>query len=61
MAWLLALASPEVEVLGITVTHGNVGLPLTVHNAGVTLFWPGRRVRACRTSPGRRNRWSGIW
>lgn len=41
VAWLLALASPEVEVLGITVTHGNVGLPLTVHNAGVTLALAG--------------------
>lgn len=41
VAWLLTLASPEVEVLGITVTHGNVGLPLTVHNAGVTLALAG--------------------
>ncbi len=41
VAWLLALASPEVEVLGVTATHGNVGLPLTVHNAGVTLALAG--------------------
>ncbi|WP_029479226.1 nucleoside hydrolase [Deinococcus frigens] len=41
VAWLLTLASPEVGVLGITATHGNVGLPLTVHNAGVTLALAG--------------------
>ena len=41
VAWLLALASPELAVLGITVTHGNVGLPLTVRNAGVTLALAG--------------------
>jgi purine nucleosidase len=38
IAWLLALASPEdVEVLGLTTVHGNVGLGLTTRNAGVTL------------------------
>ncbi|MFK7603512.1 nucleoside hydrolase [Deinococcus sp. SM5_A1] len=42
VAWLLMLASPEVQVLGITATHGNVGLPLTVHNAGVTLALAGK-------------------
>lgn len=41
VAWLLALASPELDVLGVTVTHGNVGLPLTVRNAGVTLALAG--------------------
>ncbi|MDV6376150.1 nucleoside hydrolase [Deinococcus arenicola] len=41
VAWLLALASPEVAVLGITATHGNVGLPLTVRNAGITLALAG--------------------
>ncbi|WP_192930912.1 nucleoside hydrolase [Deinococcus sp. AJ005] len=42
VAWLLMLASPEVQVLGITATHGNVGLPLTVYNAGVTLALAGK-------------------
>ncbi|ACO46459.1 nucleoside hydrolase [Deinococcus deserti] len=37
VAWLLALASPELRVLGVTTVHGNVGLPLTTRNAGVTL------------------------
>jgi purine nucleosidase len=33
MNLLLAFASPELEVLGITTTHGNVGLERTAHNA----------------------------
>ncbi|WP_022801725.1 nucleoside hydrolase [Deinococcus ficus] len=33
---LLALASPELEVLGVTVVFGNVGLERTVRNALVT-------------------------
>lgn len=37
VAWLLALASPELNVLGVTAVHGNVGLPLTTHNTGVVL------------------------
>ncbi|GAA5511540.1 pyrimidine-specific ribonucleoside hydrolase RihB [Deinococcus carri] len=42
IAWLLALASPEeVQVLGVTTVHGNVGLQLTTHNAGVTLALAG--------------------
>ncbi|GAA5533214.1 nucleoside hydrolase [Deinococcus aluminii] len=42
IAWLLALASPEdVRVLGVTTVHGNVGLKLTTHNAGVTLALAG--------------------
>ena len=32
VAILLALASPELEVLGITVVAGNVPLPLTLRN-----------------------------
>ncbi|WP_264776545.1 nucleoside hydrolase [Deinococcus aetherius] len=45
IAWLLALASPEeVRVLGVTTVHGNVGLPLTTHNAGVTLALAGAQV-----------------
>jgi purine nucleosidase len=35
IAIMLALASPELEVLGITVTYGNVGLENTVRNAMV--------------------------
>ncbi len=33
LAIMLALASPELEVLGITVTYGNVGLENTTRNA----------------------------
>jgi len=33
IAMLLALASPEIEVLGITTVAGNVPLPLTTRNA----------------------------
>lgn len=33
VALLLALASPELRVLGVTVTHGNVGLERTLANA----------------------------
>ncbi|MEF2279193.1 nucleoside hydrolase [Deinococcus sp. YIM 134068] len=45
IAWLLALASGEdVRVLGVTTVHGNVGLPLTTHNAGVTLALAGASV-----------------
>lgn len=33
IAIMLALASPELEVLGITVTYGNVGLENTTRNA----------------------------
>jgi purine nucleosidase len=33
LAIMLALASPELEVLGITVTYGNVGLENTLNNA----------------------------
>lgn len=42
VAWLLALASPELQVLGLCAVHGNVGLPLTTHNAGVILALAGR-------------------
>jgi purine nucleosidase len=35
IAIMLALASPELEVLGITVTYGNVGLENTTRNAMV--------------------------
>ena len=46
VAWLLALASPELDVLGVTAVHGNVGLTLTTRNAGVTLALAGaERVR----------------
>lgn len=42
VAILLALASPELEVLGITVVAGNVPLPLTVKNARVICELAGR-------------------
>ncbi|WP_165795310.1 nucleoside hydrolase [Deinococcus koreensis] len=41
VAWLLALASPELEVLALSTVHGNVGLPLTTRNAGVVLALAG--------------------
>ncbi|MFC3862662.1 nucleoside hydrolase [Deinococcus antarcticus] len=37
IAWLLALASPELDVLGITAVHGNVDLGKTLWNTGVVL------------------------
>lgn len=43
VAILLALASPELEVLGITCVAGNVPLPLTVRNARVICELAGRR------------------
>ncbi|MFC4485861.1 nucleoside hydrolase, partial [Cupriavidus campinensis] len=42
VAWLLALASPEVQVLALCAVHGNVGLPLTTRNSGVILALAGR-------------------
>lgn len=44
VAMLLALASPELEVLGVTVTHGNVGLSRTLRNALVVRELAGSRV-----------------
>ena len=43
VAILLALASPELEVLGITCVAGNVPLPLTSRNARVICELAGRR------------------
>lgn len=43
--FLLALASPELEVLGITTVFGNVGLERTTHNALVTREVAGSAVR----------------
>jgi purine nucleosidase len=42
VAILLALASPEIEVLGITAVAGNVPLALTAHNARVVCELAGR-------------------
>ena len=42
LAILLALASPEIEVLGITAVAGNVPLPLTARNARVVCELAGR-------------------
>jgi purine nucleosidase len=42
VAILLALASPELEVLGITCVAGNVPLPLTVRNTRVICELAGR-------------------
>ena len=43
VAILLALASPELEVLGITAVAGNVPLPLTARNARIICELAGRR------------------
>ena len=43
VAILLALASPEIEVLGITAVAGNVPLPLTSRNARIVCELAGRR------------------
>jgi purine nucleosidase len=43
VAILLALASPEVEVLALTCVAGNVPLPLTLRNARVVCELAGRR------------------
>ncbi|MEO1951743.1 nucleoside hydrolase, partial [Thioclava sp.] len=42
VAILLALASPDLEVLGITCVAGNVPLPLTSKNARVVCELAGR-------------------
>ena len=42
VAILLALASPEIEVLGLTTVGGNVPLPLTTRNALAVLELAGR-------------------
>ena len=42
MAILLALASPELDLLGITAVAGNVPLPLTARNARVVCELAGR-------------------
>jgi purine nucleosidase len=44
VAILLALASPELEVLGVTAVAGNVPLPLTSRNARVAVELAGRPV-----------------
>jgi purine nucleosidase len=57
VAILLALASPELEVLGITTVAGNVPLPLTTRNARVVCELAGRpemRVFAGCDAPLRR-------
>ena len=43
LAILLALGSPELEVLGITCVAGNVPLPLTIRNARLVCELAGRR------------------
>lgn len=44
VAWLLAFASPELDILGVTAVHGNVPLPLARRNAGVVLALAGERA-----------------
>ena len=46
VAWWLALASPQLKVLGVTAVHGNVGLERTVRNTGVILALAGARGAA---------------
>ena len=45
VALLLALASPELEVLGITCVAGNVPLPLTTRTARIVGELAGKPVR----------------
>jgi purine nucleosidase len=44
VAILLALGSPELEVLGVTAVAGNVPLPLTQRNARIVVELSGRAV-----------------
>lgn len=44
VAWLLAFASPETQVLGVTAVHGNVPLQQGVRNTGVVLALAGERA-----------------
>ena len=45
VAILLALASPELALLGLTCVAGNVPLPLVVQNARKVCELAGRRIR----------------
>lgn len=45
VAWLLAFASPEVQVQGVTAVHGNVPLSRGVRNTGVVLALAGERAQ----------------
>ncbi len=45
LAIMLALASPELEVLGITVTYGNVALENTLRNAMIVRELCGSKVK----------------
>lgn len=42
VAILLALASPELDVVGVTTVAGNIGIATTTHNAGRILALAGR-------------------
>lgn len=48
LALLLALASPELDVLAITAAGGNVGLELTLHNALALTALAGSKVPVYR-------------
>ena len=58
VAILLALASPEIEVLGITTVAGNVPLPLTTRNA-LRIVRTGRAYRGAGPCRRGRDRWRG--
>jgi purine nucleosidase len=45
IAILLALSSPELEVLGITTVYGNVGLPFTSRNARIMVELAGKTTK----------------
>ena len=51
IALLLALASPEVELLGVTTVHGNQTLEKTTANALRVLELAGRRTSPSRRAP----------
>ena len=59
IALLLAAASPELALLGVTTVAGNVPLPLTTRNARTVLELAGRRdVPVCA---GAAARWTCPW
>jgi len=59
IALLLALASPELDLLGVTTVHGNQTVEKTTANALRVLALAGAPTSLSR--PGRRARSSGIW
>ena len=51
IAMMLALASSELEVLGVTVVYGNVSLERTLRNACVVREVVGRAIQRAHATP----------